>query len=142
MEGITANSYSRLALLEGHIISSNTLAAVSKGPKALPVDDVWASAKGDEYLSDKGIAIRKRVRAFMEDVEPKLISYINKCEFPFELVPQISALGVNGFHIKDLGGPGLNSMEVGSIMFEMAKVDASIFTFLTVHNSIGMAVVD
>ena len=115
---------------------------MSKGPKALPVDDVWASAKGDEYLSDKGIAIRKRVRAFMEDVEPKLISYINKCEFPFELVPQISALGVNGFHIKDLGGPGLNSMEVGSIMFEMAKVDASIFTFLTVHNSIGMAVVD
>ena len=87
MEGITANSYSRLALLDGHIISSNTLAAVSKGPKALPVDDVWASIKGDEYLSEKGIAIRKRVRKFMEDVEPKLISYLNNCEFPFELIP-------------------------------------------------------
>jgi len=33
-------------------------------------------------------------------------------------------------------------MEVGAILYEMSKVDASIMTFLTVHNSIGMAVVD
>jgi hypothetical protein len=33
-------------------------------------------------------------------------------------------------------------MEVGAIIYELAKVDASIYTFLTVHNSIGMAVVD
>ena len=33
-------------------------------------------------------------------------------------------------------------MEVGVIIYELAKVDASISTFLSVHNSIGMAVVD
>ena len=51
-------------------------------------------------------------------------------------------LGVNGFHIKDFGGPGLNTMEVGAIIYEFSKVDTSINTFLTVHNSIGMAVID
>lgn len=51
-------------------------------------------------------------------------------------------LGVNGYHIKDFGGAGLSNLEVGAVLYEMAKVDASIFTFLTVHNSIGMAAVD
>lgn len=78
----------------------------------------------------------------MEAVEPKLISYLNKSEFPFEILPQISALGVNGFHLKEHGGPGLNSMEVGSIIFELAKFDASIPFFLIIHNSNCMALVD
>lgn len=51
-------------------------------------------------------------------------------------------LGINGFHIKDFGGPGLNNMEGAAVVYEMARVDASIGTFVLVHNSIGMAVVD
>ena len=129
----------RLEMLNGHFSVEDSLAAEGK---AKPIDDVWANVHGDDHLTDKGITLRKKVRAFMTQVEPQLEKYINNCEFPFELVGQIKDLGVNGFHIKDFGGPGLNAMDVGAIMFEMAKVDASIFTFLTVHNSIGMAVVD
>jgi alkylation response protein AidB-like acyl-CoA dehydrogenase len=70
------------------------------------------------------------------------LEYINKTEFPFELLPKLKEIGVNGYHIKEFGGPGLNSSEVGAVVYEMAKVDASIMTFFTVHNSIGMAVVD
>ena len=33
-------------------------------------------------------------------------------------------------------------MEAGAICYELARIDASMMTFLTVHNSIGMAVVD
>lgn len=33
-------------------------------------------------------------------------------------------------------------MEVAAVCYEIAKIDASIGTFLIVHNSIGMAVVD
>ena len=51
-------------------------------------------------------------------------------------------VGFNGFHIKDFGGPGLTSIDAGAALYEMAKVDASIGTFISVHNSIGMAVVD
>ena len=115
-------------------------ATAAKQPKIK--DDVWASINGDEYLTEKGIALRKKTRDFMTSLEPQLFDYINKAEFPHEFVPKIRDLGVNGYHIKDFGGPGLNSIEVGAILFELSKIDASIFTFLTVHNSIGMAVVD
>lgn len=36
----------------------------------------------------------------------------------------------------------MTTMELGSIAFELAKKDASIATFVLVHNSIGTAVVD
>lgn len=51
-------------------------------------------------------------------------------------------LGINGFNIKDFGGPGLTNMEGAAVVYELARVDASIGTFVLVHNSIGMAVVD
>jgi alkylation response protein AidB-like acyl-CoA dehydrogenase len=78
----------------------------------------------------------------MNSIEDKLIPYVNKTEFPFEILEGIRALGVNGFHIKDFGGPGLNTMEVGAVLYEMAKVDCSVSSFMTIHNSIGMAVID
>jgi len=106
------------------------------------MDDVWLAVNGDEFLSEKGRALRKKTREFITRVEPKLVEYTNKAEFPFELMDEIKSLGVNGFHIKEFGGPGLNTMEVGAVIFELAKVDSSMYTFLTVHNSIGMAVID
>ena len=78
----------------------------------------------------------------MESIENPMIDYINKTEFPFEFIPLLRDLGINGYHIKDFGGPGLNSVEVGALCYEMAKIDASILTFITVHNSIGLAVID
>ncbi len=86
--------------------------------------------------------MRLKTRDFITKLEPKLIDYINKAEFPFEVLEDIKKLGINGFHIKDFGGPGLNTMEVGAIIFELAKVDSAMYTFLTVQNSIGLAVID
>jgi alkylation response protein AidB-like acyl-CoA dehydrogenase len=106
------------------------------------MDDVWLSVNNDEFLTEKGIALRLKTREYMESIESKLVEYTNKTEFPFEILDGIRKLGVNGFHIKDFGGPGLNTMEVGAIIFEMAKIDASVYSFMTVQNSIGMAVID
>ena len=50
-------------------------------------DDVWASINGDEYLSEKGIALKNKIRDFMSKIEPQLEDYINKTEFPHELLP-------------------------------------------------------
>jgi alkylation response protein AidB-like acyl-CoA dehydrogenase len=126
-------------MLDGHLsLMSETTS--DKKPKIM--DDVWQSVNGDEFLSEKGRELRKKTREFITRVEPKLLEYTNKAEFPFELIEDIKKLGVNGFHIKDFGGPGLNTMEVGAVIFELAKVDSSMYTFLTVHNSIGMAVID
>ncbi len=132
----SSSTQARLALLESHLLSQETAG------KLKPVDDVWASLNADSHLSERAIAYRKKTRAFMESVETLLIDYTNKTEFPFELIPRIKELGINGYHIKEFGSPGLNSVEVGALCYELAKIDASIFTFLTVHNSIGMAVID
>ena len=126
-------------MLEGHLSLTNQEASEKK-PKIM--NDVWQSVNGDEFLTEKGRELRKKTREFITRVEPKLVEYTNRTEFPFELVEDIKKLGVNGFHIKEFGGPGLNTMEVGAVIFELAKVDSSIYTFLTVHNSIGMAVID
>ena len=129
----------RLSMLDGHISFMGQDTSAQK-PKIM--DDVWHALNGDEFLSEKGRELRKKTREFITRVEPKLVEYTNKTEFPFELMDEIKKLGVNGFHIKDFGGPGLNTMEVGAVIFELAKVDSSMYTFLTVHNSIGMAVID
>ena len=127
----------RLNMINGHVTCSNTVSS-----KAKIIDDVWASINADEYLSEKGVQLRRNTRDYMNLIETKLVEYVNKAEFPFEILEGIRALGVNGFHIKDFGGPGLNTMEVGAVIYEMAKVDCSISSFMTIHNSIGMAVID
>ena len=44
--------------------------------------------------------------------------------------------------IKDFGGPGFNNLEAGAVIFEMAKRDASVSSFVLVHNAIGARVID
>ena len=78
----------------------------------------------------------------MAEVYDDLIPYINRCEMPYWLVPRISKLGVNGLKVKDFGGAGLTNLETGVILYEFAKADASIATFMQVHNDIGNSVID
>jgi len=78
----------------------------------------------------------------MESIEKDLFEYTNKSEFPFFIVPKIAELGINGLMMKEYGAPGLNSVENGAVIFELAKVDMSVTTFFMVHNCIGMSVVE
>lgn len=32
-------------------------------------------------------------------------------------------MGINGLGISDFGAPGMNTLEVGAVVYEMAKVD-------------------
>jgi acyl-CoA oxidase len=43
--------------------------------------------------------------------------------------------------IGEYGGPGFSNLEAGAIYYELAKVDASVGTFVLVHNAIGNNVV-
>lgn len=56
---------------------------------------------------------------------------------PFWIIPKIQALGINGLTIKGHGGPGMTCLEMGAMAYELAKRDASVATFVLVHNSIG-----
>ena len=93
---------------------------------------------GDEFLDQKGIDLRKKMRSFMESIKPNLIKHINDCTFPHEHKDEIAKLGLNGFHLTDFGGPGLSLHSIGACGFEAGKIDASIGTFIAVHNCLGI----
>ena len=130
----------RLSLLESHLTATKDPSKPKKVRKIL--DDVWDLVGSDEYMSEKGIAMRKKCRAFMLEAQPKLIKHINECTFPHELVKGIHDTGINGFHIAEFGGPGLSPVEIGACAFEFGKIDASLGTFVAVHNCLGMTVID
>ncbi len=54
----------------------------------------------------------------------------------------MAQLGINGLMIKDFGGPGFTNVESWAMIYEIAKVDMSVCTFLMVHNCIGMSVIN
>lgn len=61
----------------------------------------------------------------MEGIEESLIPHIKDATWPDWFFPEVSKLGVNGLLIKDFGAPGFSTIEAGSIIFEMAKIDGS-----------------
>lgn len=78
----------------------------------------------------------------MDSVDDRLEKHIEETSFPDWIVDHFRPLGINGLNIKGYGSPELSIFESGSIIYELAKRDASIATFFLVHNSIGMAVVN
>ncbi|KAE8684782.1 Acyl-coenzyme A oxidase 4, peroxisomal [Hibiscus syriacus] len=92
----------------------------------------------DDLLSTEEQMLRKKVRAFMEnEVAPIMAEYWEKAEFPFEIVPKLAHLGIAGYTTKGPGCPGLSVTTSAIANAEVARVDASVSTFLLVH-SVGM----
>lgn len=78
----------------------------------------------------------------MEEVYNDLIPYINSSEMAMFAIEKIKKLRVSGFLIKDFGGPGFNNLELGTILFEISKRDASVCSAVAAHNIIGTAVIN
>jgi len=96
----------------------------------------------DELLSPDERRVKARVRAFMEkEVAPVIADYWEKAEFPFELVPKLSALNLGGATIKGYGSNGLRLMENAMAVVELSRVDASMATFFLVHNFLALITV-
>lgn len=113
-------------------------ATVRKPPPRLP------DADGDFYLFSRVLSaeddrIRLAVRRFMEqEVQPVIGGYWERDEFPFELLPGLKALGIAGMGCEGYGCPGGSATLLGFVTMEMARVDASISTFVGVHSGLAM----
>ena len=118
------------------ISSLNSQLLSNKGPTS----NVWESMDLDAMLRPSVAQKRKAVADLMSSVDLK--EDINNTTMPFWIVPKIQKLGINGFQISEYGGPGFSNLESGAIYYEMSKVDASVATFVLVHNAIGNNVVD
>ena len=97
----------------------------------------------DEDLSERELALRNRVRQFVDqEVLPIINGYCERAEFPWELLPQLAELGVIGGMIKGYGCPGLTRREAGIVAREMGRGDGSINTFLGVHSNLAMGTIN
>ena len=98
--------------------------------------------KLDQNMSASAVQKRKDTQKLMVCMEERLIPHIQATTFPEWVFPEIAKLRVNGLTIKDFGAPGLTTLEAGSIIYEMAKIDGSVAMAFFIQNCIGMAVVD
>ena len=67
-----------------------------------------------------------------------IADYWEHAAFPFELVPRIAKLNLGGATIKGYGCPGQSVLGTAMAVIEIARVDASMSTFIMVHNSLAM----
>ena len=44
--------------------------------------------------------------------------------------------------MKGFGSPGLTTLEAGAMVYELAKADLSLASFILVHNAIGMSIIE
>jgi glutaryl-CoA dehydrogenase len=90
-------------------------------------------------LDAAGREVLGRVRQFMEkEVEPVINRYWTREEFPHDLIPGLSQLGVAGLAYSGYGCGGRGCLLDGMVAMELARVDPSIATFLGVHGGLAM----
>jgi glutaryl-CoA dehydrogenase len=95
--------------------------------------------KLDSLLTDKQKAVRNRVREYVQnEVLPNINPYWEKAEFPRDIAMKMLDVGIIGGPIYTHGAPGLDFIEMGLVMYELAKGDGSIGTFFGVHSGLAM----
>ncbi|HTZ25176.1 MAG TPA: acyl-CoA dehydrogenase family protein [Streptosporangiaceae bacterium] len=93
----------------------------------------------ESLLEPGGRELLMRVREFMEkSVQPVINRYWTREEFPHDLVPEMAALGIAGLPYQGYGCPGGGNLLDGMVAMEVARVDASMATFLGVHSGLAM----
>jgi acyl-CoA oxidase len=75
------------------------------------------------------------------EVAPIICGYWERAEFPFHLIPKLAKLKVAGFTIEGYGCPGMSTVAAAMVVSEIARVDASMSTFIMVHTSLGMSTI-
>jgi glutaryl-CoA dehydrogenase len=95
--------------------------------------------KLDAMLTDKHRALREQVQRFVQqEVLPNINPYWEKGEFPHEIAMKMQSLPIMGGFLRGYGCAGLDPLEVGLVMYELAKGDGSISTFYGVHSGLAM----
>ena len=96
--------------------------------------------KLDNFMTDDQRALRDRIRAYVEEtVKPNITPYWDRAEFPWEVVKPLKDLGIMGGLIRGWGSAGLDPLEMGLSMYELARGDGSVSTFYGVQSGLAMS---
>jgi glutaryl-CoA dehydrogenase len=95
-----------------------------------------------ELLGQEDRLLLGRVRDFMEKyVAPVINVYWGKAEFPFEVLPAMSELGIAGLAYHGYDCPGRSFLADGFVAMELARIDPSMATFMGVHGGLAMGTI-
>ena len=91
------------------------------------------------YFTDQHIAVRDMVRTFArEEIAPIAARYDAQGEFPWPTVKRMAELGLLGVPWpEELGGAGLDLLSYVTVIYELAKVDASHAITVSAHTTLG-----
>ena len=90
-------------------------------------------------LSEEELMIRDSVARFVDDrALPLIAKHFDDATFPFELVPEIAAMGLLGSTLEGYGCAGLNAVSYGLICQELERCDSGLRSFVSVQSSLCM----
>ena len=96
----------------------------------------------DSLLSDDELALRSRVRAFVDaEIRPHIADWFDRAYFPAELVPELGRLGVLGMQLEGYGCAGRSAVDYGLAALELEAGDSGIRTFVSVQGSLAMTAI-
>lgn len=89
-------------------------------------------------LTDEHLSLQKAVRDFAQkQIAPIAAEYDESGDFPLETVKKMAAMGLMGIEVpEEYGGAGMDTLAYVLTMIELAKVDASHSTIVSVNNSL------
>lgn len=96
----------------------------------------------NSLLSEEEIALRDRVRAFVDEtIKPNIAQWYEQAVFPLEIVPRMGQLGLLGMHIDGYGCAGRSAVEYGLAAAELEAGDSGLRTFVSVQGSLAMSAI-
>jgi glutaryl-CoA dehydrogenase len=109
------------------------------GPPALDPRDALGL---DALLSEEELALRGRVRAYVEErFVPRVAELFEQARFPRELARELGELGVLGMHLEGYGCAGASAVEYGLACLELEAGDTGLRTFASVQGSLAMTAI-
>jgi glutaryl-CoA dehydrogenase len=95
--------------------------------------------KLDSLLNDRQQELRAQVRTWAERyVLPAINEYWERAEFPKEIALSLRDLPIMGGLLSGYGCSGLDWLEMGLVVYELARADGSMTTFYSVHSGLAM----
>jgi glutaryl-CoA dehydrogenase len=92
-----------------------------------------------DLLGDDDRRLLTRVRDFVDsEVLPIINQYWEAADFPYQILPALSDLGIVGTAIEGYGCPGLSRLQTGLVAMELSRGDGSVNTLNAVHSGLAM----
>ena len=96
----------------------------------------------DFSLTEEQVQLQEMLHAYAEKhIAPRTREWDEECAFPAETLRELAALGLAGIYVApEHGGSGLGRVDAALAFEALARADASLAAFLSIHNMVAWMV--